>query len=111
MNKLEVVEKYFNILSSDGDLLELRNIFTESMQFIGPMFQFNFVEDYIESLVSDPPIGFSFKIIDMFEKENKIVVIYDFSKGEICTPMAQYFEFDGDLISKILLIFDSSVFT
>lgn len=111
MNKIEVVEKYFDILSSDADLEQLRSIFSSNMQFKGPLFQFETAEDYIESLVSEPPIGFRFNIIDMFEKENKVVAIYDFSKGDLHTPMAQFFEFDGELISKILLIFDSSEFT
>ncbi len=111
MSKLEIVEKYLEILFSDGNPDELEKIFSNDLQFKGPLFQFESAAVYIESLKSNPPVGFECELIESFEKDSKVSIFYNFSKGEVRTPMAQLFEFENDLIRRILLIFDSTHFT
>jgi len=89
----------------------LEKIFSSDLQFKGPLFRFESVAVYIESLKSDPPVDFKFELIESFENDSKVSIFYNFSKGEISTPMAQLFEFENDLIRRILLVFDSTHFT
>ena len=111
MNKRSIIKKYFEILFSNNNLDELSTIFSKNLKFRGPFYQFNSAKAYIESLKANPPTDFKYQIIDIFEKENKVAVFYIFSKGDIKTPMAQFFELEENLIVSILLIFDTSVFT
>lgn len=110
MKQLDVVQKYFDILFLQEDLNELKTIFAKDLKFTGPFFQFNSADEYINSLLSDPPIGFGYEVIEIFEKENKISVFYQFTKDDISTPMAQLFELKDNLIQKILLLFNSADF-
>jgi len=60
--------------------------------------------------VIDPPIGCEHNIIEKFEKQNSVNLIYEFRKNEIITLMSQVFGIENNKIFKIILIFDSNKF-
>lgn len=111
MTPLETALKYMDILFSDGDLDELAGIFSDEFLFEGPFYTFDSASDYINSLRSDPPTGFEFRLIRAFESTGSVNLVYEFAKGNIITPMSQFFEFEGGRISRILLIFDTADFS
>ena len=111
MEPLKLVEKYMEIVFSGGNIDELTSLFAVDLQFRGPLFEFNSAKEYIAALKSDPPEGFQYKLIRTFINDSSVCIIYEFSKFEISTPMAQLFEIKNGLISSILLIFNSADFT
>ena len=110
MKALELAQRYMKIVFEGSDPAELASLFCEDLVFRGPLFSFDTAGDYIESLKSAPPEGFSYEIIRSFESESAACVVYQFSKPGISTPMAQLFETRDGRISRIVLIFDSGVF-
>lgn len=111
MTPLETAGKYMDILFDEGDLDELFDLFTAELRFKGPLYRFETAEAYINSLKKDPPEGFHFRILKTYVDDSSVCLIYEFSKADITTPMAQLFEFEDGLISKIELIFDATRFT
>ena len=110
MTNLEIALKYMDILFSGGDLDELSVIFSDHLQFEGPLYRFDSASDYITSLKADPPVDFEYKLIRVFEAAGSVNLIYEFTKGKILTPMSQLFEFENGKICRILLIFDTADF-
>ncbi len=111
MEPLELVEKYMEIIFSEGSLEDLIPLLAADLKFKGPLFEFDSANDYVESLKSNPPVGFHHNPIKTFVNDSSVCIIYKFSKFEISTPMAQFFEIKKGLISSILLIFDRTDFT
>ncbi len=89
---------------------DLRPLLTDDYEFDGPFYQFDTAKDYINSLKKNPPEDFEYEILQAFENESAVCLVYQFSKPELSTPMAQVFEFRGDKICKIMLIFDAGAF-
>lgn len=110
MTNLEIALKYMDILFASGVLDKLAGIFSEKLVFEGPFHRFDSASSYISSLKADPPIGFDYKLIRVFEAVDSVNLVYDFIKGDIRTPMSQLFEFEDEKISRILLIFDTAEF-
>ncbi len=98
------------IFFSGKNIERLNQLFSDDFSFHGPLFQFDSAKDYVNSLISDPPEEFNYKIIKTFESESSACLVYEFFKPGICVPMAQIFETKNDKICKIQLIFDSKVF-
>ena len=111
MDPLKLALKYMEIFYSGKDLERLKDILADDISFTGPLYTFNSVEDYINSLIKDPPLGMKYKIIKSFEDDNGACLIYNFHKENISTVMAQLFEVKNEKICKINLIFDSKAFT
>jgi hypothetical protein len=111
MTALELAQKYMHVLFSEGDVEELRNFFSSDFTFRGPCYEFDSADAYINSLKSDPPRDWQYRMIRSFQDESSACLIYQFSKPGVCTPMAQVFELRKDKIGKILLIYDTRVFT
>lgn len=110
MTPLQLAQKYMDILFGDGDVRKLGELFTDDFTFEGPLYTFNSPEDYIQSLLSDPPKNFEYKIIKSFEDGSSACLLYQFSKNNITLPMAQLFEVENDKIKKIILVFDATQF-
>ncbi len=94
-----------------GDIEELRQLFADDFKFIGPFYQFDSADDYINALIADPARDSRYKVIRSFEDESSACLLYQFSKPGVCTPMAQLFEISNGKIGKILLVFDTGTFT
>ena len=111
MSPLNLAEKYMDILFPGSDPELLRPLLGKPFLFEGPFFTFETAEAYIQSLKADPPIDFSYELLKSWEDDSSACLIYQFSKPGISTPMVQWFEVNNSKIVKILLVFDSAVFS
>ncbi|MHA1988712.1 MAG: nuclear transport factor 2 family protein [Promethearchaeota archaeon] len=107
MKPLDLALLYMQIFYSEKDVKELREISAKDLTFIGPLYKYNSAQDYINSLIEDPPGRTKYEIVKSFEDENSACLIYQFSKEGVSVPMAQMFEVENDKIKKINLIFDT----
>ncbi len=108
---LDLAMRYMEIFFAGRDPDELGPLFSSNFSFQGPMYRFDNAAAYIESLKQAPPQDCNFTLIESFERDNKVCLIYRFSKPDISEVMAQLFTIESDRISRILLIFDSQPFT
>ena len=111
MKSLDVVLKYMDIFFTGKNMEDLRPLLANGCKFRGPFYQFDTAEDYINALKEDPPQDFKYEILQSYENESSVCLVYQFSKPGVSTPMAQVFDFREDKICKILLIFDTEAFT
>ncbi len=112
MKPLEAALRFMHLFysgSRDG-ITELESILSPDLHFQGPLYVCGSAREYIEALLADPPLEMSFRVIRSFESKDAACLIYDFQKRAIQTTMAQYFELRDGLITKIILVFDTSVF-
>ncbi len=111
MKPMELALKYMEIFFSGENIEELRHLFAEDLTFRGPLYEFNSAQDYIHSLKLDPPREFTYEIIGSFENSSSARLVYRFTKPGVSTLMAQLFEVSDDKINKIVLVFDTGVFS
>ena len=111
MKPLELANRYMKILFSGKELMRLNNILAGDCKFVGPLYQFNSAQDYIDSLIENPPIDFEFEILSSYEDKNSACLVYKFTKPGISTTMVQTFEILDNKICEIKLIFDTKPFT
>ncbi|MBV1882706.1 MAG: hypothetical protein KUG82_13795 [Pseudomonadales bacterium] len=111
MKPLELASKYLEIFFGDGSVEPMIDLFQPNMVFEGPFFQGLSAREYVDSLKADPPSNSRYKILSSYETESSACVIYKFSKYDVSTTMVQQFEVSESKISKILLVFDTGVFT
>ena len=110
MRPLALALKYMEIFYGGSDIEALRPLFAKDLTFEGPFYTFDSAEAYLDSLRKEPPEGLDYELLQTFEKESHVCLIYQFSKPGISIPMAQLFEIENDKISKIILIFDTGAF-
>ncbi len=110
MKPLELALKYMDIFYYEKDPSLLKDILHEDLIFSGPFFKFNSAKDYIDSLIESPPKDMSYKIIESFENNTSVCLVYVFKKGEIESTMSQLFKVNYGKISEIILIFDTKDF-
>ena len=111
MSPLEIAKKYMESFYGEAPLDAMLPLLSENLIFKGPFVEFDTALEYFESLKENPPEGVSYKILNTFENENTVCMIYEFSKPGVITPMAQIFEVVDDKITNIRLIFDTNAFT
>jgi len=110
MKAAELALKYLEVFFSGENLDELKSLLADNFSFAGPFYQFSSADSYINSLQADPPKGMKYEIIKLFEDKNSACIIYQFTKENVSTPMAQLFETENGKLNKIVLIFDSKDF-
>ncbi len=110
MSKTSTVQTYMDVFFSGEDPERLWEVFREDLLFEGPFYTFQSASDYIDSLMEDPPVGADYELIRRYEDDDSVTLLYRFRKGDIETPMAQTFFFEGDRIARILLVFDGRMF-
>lgn len=110
MKAAELALKYMEVFFSGKNLDELKSLLADDFSFTGPFYQFSSAENYINSLKEDPPREMKYKIIKLFEDENSACIVYQFTKENVSTPMAQLFETENGRLKKIVLIFDGKDF-
>jgi len=110
MKPLDLALQYMDIFFNSHNMEELTSLLSQDFSFQGPLYEFNSPQSYIESLKTDPPLGFEYKIIRSFESSSSAGLFCLFSKPGIQVPMAQLFEIRNHKISRILLIFDNKAF-
>jgi hypothetical protein len=107
----ELALKYLNAFFGHEPLENMEAIFAEKLVFEGPFQRTTSAKAYLESLKNNPPANVSFEIEEVFEKDNSVCFVYQFSKPGIKTRMVQIFEANDEKISKIKLVFDTKAFT
>lgn len=110
MTPLELVEKYMECVFKTGDLVALKNILSDNLEFRGPFFRFDSAHEYVISLQNDPPKNFEYEIVKTFSDNESVCLVYQFSKPGVSTIMTQIFETNQGKICSILLVFDTGVF-
>lgn len=110
MNHEEAVFAYLKIFFETHEFDALSDLFGNPFSFEGPFLKTDSAEEYIAAMKSAPPTGCSYRLLHMFGRGEAVNVLYEFTKPGIRTKMSQLFEFKDGKISRILLIFDRSVF-
>jgi len=110
MNPLNLAEKYMDCFYGKAPLDSMVDLLADDLVFQGPFHTFHSAKDYLESLKADPPLDASYRIVNVYENDNSVCLIYQFSKPGVETLVVQTFEIRGDRISKITLIFDTNAF-
>ena len=64
----------------------------------------------MRSLKKDPPTNVHYEMEEIFENENSVCLIYQFSKPGVKTRMVQTFQIAEAKICKIKLVFDTNAF-
>lgn len=110
MKPLKLAYQHMDIVFNSQDWRKLAEICAADLRFEGPLVQFTSLNDYLRSMISDPPENFEYRIIKTYEDEDSACLIYDFKKGPVSTTMSQLFVVRNGKISRIKLIFDSKAF-
>lgn len=110
MPTLDLAHQYLEIFFSGKNLNRLYDLFSEDLQFDGPLLKCTTARDYIESLKASPAKNCTYEILHVFEKGAFVNIIYHFSKPGITTLMSQLFEIHENKITSIKLIFDTHPF-
>lgn len=106
----ELALAYLDIFCDGTELERLRDLFAPDLRFSGPFVEFDSAGAYIESLLHNPPQDCRADILHVFEQENRVNLIYRFSRPGLSTLMSQVFEVRGGRITRIILIFDTGPF-
>ncbi|WNJ21244.1 nuclear transport factor 2 family protein [Pontibacter sp. G13] len=110
MEKSKAAAQFLDILFSGEDLDRLRAYLKDDFRFEGPFFQSETADAYLAAMKEEPPVGFTFKVLQTYENEQGVCVIYSFEKEELSTTMCQTFEFIDGKIAHMRLIFDTQLF-
>ncbi|MDH5327846.1 MAG: nuclear transport factor 2 family protein [Gammaproteobacteria bacterium] len=112
MTPMELAQKYMDCFFGSTPLMAMKELLAEDLVFEGPLVQFNNADDYIDSLIKDPPSHLEYELLHAFEKNNTASLVYTFRKPllGIEVNMSQTFTCDNGKIRSILLIFDSREF-
>jgi N-acetylneuraminic acid mutarotase len=110
MTPLELALKYMAAFFGEAPLASMKPLLADDLFFRGPFHSFESAKAYLASLGENPPVDVACRILDVYEKENSVCLIYQFSKPGVKTPIAQTFEVRDGKISRIELIFDSKEF-
>ena len=94
-----------------GDIEGLEPLLCSDLRFEGPLFNFQSSRDYLTSLRSDPPEICSYRILNVTNDADSVVVFYIYEKSEREITIAQLFRFRDQKIAEILLVFDGRGFS
>ena len=111
MKPLQLALKYMEVFFGGKDMEALRPLFAKNMQFKGPLYSSETAEEYIRALKSDPPCGLDYRILGLKEHRSSARLLYLLSRPGLRTPMEQTFEVNDGKITKMLLNFDTRIFT
>ena len=115
MNIPQIIIEYLDCFVK-GQYKEMKNIFTDDLVFKGPLLECNSASEYIEALQKDivvqqnDPPHLTYKIINSEEKQDSLLVIYDYIKKTRTVRCTQRFNFRDGKISKMVLEFNKSTF-
>lgn len=110
VTRLDVVMRYMEIFYSGNEMERLYLVLADGLKFQGPFHRFESSHDYVASLLADPPVGCTYRIVNSFENGDWINLVYDFSKPDVQTLISQLFEVRGNQITRMILIFDTGAF-
>ena len=111
MEPLDLAKKYMSAFFGDEPLDSLQELFSSELKFSGPFYKFDKAKDYIDSLKKDPIKNASYMMVAEYQDKDSACLVYEFTKSNISTTMAQWFQVKNEKITKIKLVFDSRAFT
>jgi len=106
MTPLELAKAYMKIFFDSKNFEELKSIFSENLDFKGPLFQSYSAQEYIDSLLASPPVDSEYQIIQAYEDSQSACLVYKFFKENRETLMSQVFWVANGRIEKIRLVFN-----
>ncbi|MCG7868667.1 MAG: hypothetical protein AB2733_13400 [Candidatus Thiodiazotropha taylori] len=106
MKEIEMAKLYMEVFFESKEFDSLRSIFSENLDFEGPLFKCSSASEYIASLKSSPPVDVGYEMVADFNNDTSVCLIYRFIKNGKSTLMAQTFWFVSGRINKIRLIFN-----
>ncbi len=101
---------YLDIFKNSGPFDELLKLFDPGLKFRGPMFSSDDARSYIAELERSPAEGVDYVLLSSFESGEEAVLVIDFIKPPVRTPMVVWGKFSGDRIKALTLIFDTGAF-
>ncbi|KPK55898.1 MAG: hypothetical protein AMS22_02900 [Thiotrichales bacterium SG8_50] len=110
MSPLELAHRYIKSFVGELPLESMAPVLADDLRFVGPWFEFDSAQAYLESLRADPPQAARYEILNAFEDGNSACLIYRFSKPGVQALVAQTFEVRDGKIGRIRLIFDTKAF-
>ena len=102
---------YMESFFGQAPLERLESLLATDLIFDGPFQKSTSARSYLDSLKADPPTNVHYKMEDIYETNNSVCFIYEFSKPGVRTRMVQTFEVCDEKICKIKLVFDTNAFT
>jgi len=111
MKPLDLALQYMDLFFNGDDVEALRPLLAGDFRFEGPFYTYDSADAYIAALKADPPEDFAYELMHAFENESSACLVFEFTKPGIRIPMIQLFEIKENKITKVLLIFDTGVFT
>jgi len=88
----------------------MRALFADDLVFEGPFHRSTTAEEYLDSLMEDPPREVSYVLEKTYQDDDSVCQVYIFSRPGVTTRMAQIFEIADGKICRIRLVFDSNAF-
>ena len=110
MEPLKLAQMYLDIVFKTGDFDQLQQILADDLKFSGPLYSFHTAGNYINSMKTDPPKDFEYKMIKTYQDNSSACLVYEFAKPGVSTIMTQTFEIEHNKIKSILLVFDTAAF-
>ncbi len=110
LSKSATLKRYLDIFKNAGPFDELESLFDPALRFRGPMFSSDDAKSYIAELERSPAEGVDYVLLSSFESGEEAVLVIDFIKPPVRTPMVVWGKFSGDRIKALTLIFDTGAF-
>ena len=109
MNNRDVALEFVKCFCS-GDVKALVPLLAADLQLIGPLYQFNSADAYVDSLENDPPEQCGYRVLSITENEDSVSIYYDYERNEREITIAQLFKFKNQQIIEMRLVFDGRGF-
>jgi hypothetical protein len=94
-----------------GDIESLGALLTEDFRFEGPLHRSDSRSAYLSTLKKDPPKETAnFNVFRVFEEDEEVCLIYEYSAEPGSVLIAQWNRFRGDKIAEMTLVFDARGF-
>lgn len=108
MNTIELARDYLNLMYLTEEFDALYEILDVDFQFFSPKFCFTSAEKFVETMKSlaEEQTGYSYKIMEEYEKQNSACLIYRLTREYNQTVVAQVFHADNNLIQSVRQIYD-----
>ena len=104
---LHLAQQYMDAFYGNAPLATMRPLLADNLEFIGPFLHCHGADAYYQALIDDPPQQATYNIVQVYQQDESVCLIYEFAKAGIQTLMAQTFEVEGGKIVRMCLIFDT----
>jgi hypothetical protein len=106
------IQAYYQAFAA-GDFETMRSYLKDDFDFTGPLDTRNNADEYIERISVLKVFQAKFELLELMEKENRLMVRFDWTvlaPVSLTIPMVEWFVFEDEKIKKSELFFDSKRF-